>query len=422
MFKLDKVVSMFSWQNKEKAAEGSTGVVETSEAASATRVHSPKEDAPVLGQINVSDFEQMLTRVEVAKKVAEVRELHAGINRNRVRRLLRIIGLVALGAALFSVLSSAGTEEKPPIDKISIGTAFPVVGALPGATKKGHIAVLKISDGIDGTLHGAPVASNTPLYLATALATAEADPDLAGVILEIDSPGGSAAASEQGSRAVKAARERLAKRKVKVIAYTSLGAYSGGYFIAMGVGQGNFFADPGASVANIGVIISMYNTAGLGEMFGVTENIIKTGPLKSTGSKWEKLTPEQRAMLQESVDDSFESFLTAVSEGRGIDFAVLMRESQLSVGRTNGGWFSAKRALEKKLIDGIIPVEDLYKTQASTMPDRERFNAVEFVEYRARPSTLEKLTKKAGQTVGVFLENVSSEMTHRNAPIRAERE
>ena len=211
-------------------------------------------------------------------------------------------------------------------------------------------------------------------------------------------------------------------KKIKMISYTSLGAFSGGYYIAVAVGHGNFFADPGAMVANIGVIMSMLNTAGLGEMFGVTENIVKTGPLKSTGSQWEKLTPEQRTMLQESVDDGFMLFLRAVSHGRQIDMETLRRESQLPVGRTNGAWFSAKRALEKKLIDGIIPVEELYKKQAASMPDPQQFNGVEFVEYQARIGPLEKLSKGAGKASGIFWRNMFSEMTHRDAPMRSERE
>ncbi|MEK7118186.1 MAG: S49 family peptidase, partial [Patescibacteria group bacterium] len=356
-----------------------------------------------------------------AKKTVEVREHHAGVNRNRARRLIRAIGIAVFGAFLISLFSSGSTKEKFPIDKISIGTAVPVVGALPNATRVGHIAVIKIDGGIAGTLHGAPVASNTPLYLETAFAAAETDPDLAGVILEIDSPGGGAAESFQSYRIVKAARERLSGRGILTIAYTSLGAYSGGYYIAMAVGKGNFFADPGAGVASIGVIMSMFNTAGLGERFGVTENIVKTGPLKSTGAQWEKLSQEQRKMLQESVNDTFDLFLTAVAEGRGLDFAVLVRESQLPEGRTNGGVFSAKRALEKELIDGIIPVEMLYRTAASAVPDPERFNRVEFVEYRARPGVVEQLTMSVGRASGIFLKTMFSEMTNTNAPMRSER-
>lgn len=408
----EKVVAIFPWPKKK-----------TLEESEEVTVPAPKEDAPALGQITVSAFEQMLTRVETAKKVAEIREHHAGINRNRVRRLFRALGIAIAVTLLFSLIPSKSTRERLLIDKVPIaGTTFPVLAALPNTASKGHIAVIKVSGVIGGTLHGEPIAANTPLYLENAFAAAEKDPDLAGVILEIDSPGGGSAASEQSYRIVKAARERLAKRKIRVIAYTSLGAFSGGYYIAMGVGHGNFFADPSAMVANVGVIMSMLNTAGLGEMFGVTENIVKTGPLKSTGSQWEKLTPEQRTMLQESVDDSFKFFLEAVSESRHISMTTLVRESQLPVGRTNGAWFSAKRALEKKLIDGIVPVERLYGEAAVVIPDHERFDSVEFVEYRARLGALEQLTKGMGRISGVFLRKMFSEITHHDAPMRSERE
>ncbi len=417
----DRVVDILSWR-KKKSPEGGSALTEAEKSVS---VPPPSPSVPVsaLGQMSVSEFEQALTRIEVAKKIAEVREQHAGVNRNRVKRLFRAIGLTAVVAAAFAFFSPGDTKEKLPIDKVAATSAvFPVIGALPGASKTGHIAIIKISGGIGGTLHGPSVASNTPLYLETALRTAEEDPELAGVIIEIDSPGGGVSASEQSYRIVKAAKERLAKRKVKLIAYTSVGAYSGGYYIAMGAGRGNFYADPGASVANIGVIMTMLNTSALGEKFGITETIVKSGPLKSTGSQWEKLTPDQRTMLQESIDDSFKLFLEAVSESRGIDMSTLVRESQLPVGRTNGAWFSARRALDKKLIDGIIPVEDLYKLQASALPDQQKFKEVEFVDYRARLGVFEQLTMETGRMSGVFMRNLFSEMTHRDQPARSERE
>ncbi|MDO8520943.1 MAG: S49 family peptidase [bacterium] len=412
-----KVVNILPWIGKKNtdAAVNSVNEGTASDASTAATAGGTHR----LTDMSVDEFERALMRIEVAK----IREQHVGINRNRGRRLLRAVGVVAAGAFLLSFFFAGDPDGKPPIDKTPIvGVSFPVIGALPGATRTGHIAAIKLSGGIDGTLHGEPLASNTPLYLQTAFAVAEADPDLAGVILEIDSPGGGVSASEQSYRIVKAAKARLEKRKIKVIAYTSLGAYSGGYYIAMGVGHGNFFADPGASVANIGVIMSMYNTAVLGELLGITENIVKTGPIKSTGAQWEKLTPEQRAMLQESVDDSFKLFLGAVSESRDIDLSTLVRESQLPVGRTNGAWFSARRALEKKLIDGIVPVEDLYKAQASALPDRGQFKNVEFVEFQPRLSTFEKLTSGTGKAVGAFLRYMTSEMNHRDAPLRSERE
>jgi protease-4 len=419
-----KVISLLPWLKKDEPQGEPHSALPGAEPASpevtVAPAPAPEKDNTMLGQMNVSEFEQLLTRVEVAKKVAEVRETHMGINRNRVQRLVRALVLLAVGITAALLFPTNGKRDEITIDKRSAGPALPIAGAAAGASAAGHIAVIKIGE-IDGDFSGPAVATNTPLFIATALAAAEADPDLAGVVLEINSPGGGVSPSAQSYRIVKAARERLAKRNIKMVAYTSAGAYSGGYWIAMGVGKGNFFADPATSVANIGVIIHLFNTAGIGEAFGVTENIIKTGPQKSAGSQWEKLTPDQRAMFQTSVDDSFEMFLEAVAEGRRLDIATLRQESQLPVGVGNGQWFSAKRALAKDLIDGIINVEDRYKHQATMLVDPRRFKNVEFVNYQAHAGILEAATKNAAQLTGSFLREFTGEMTRRDAPVRAEK-
>ncbi|MEK7118661.1 MAG: hypothetical protein AAB869_03545, partial [Patescibacteria group bacterium] len=98
------VVDMLPW-SKRKTPTVSTNASETSEtveAIPAAIAYTRKEDAPVLGQITVSEFEQILTRVEVAKKTVEVREHHAGGNRNRARRRIRAIGIAVFGAFLIS--------------------------------------------------------------------------------------------------------------------------------------------------------------------------------------------------------------------------------------------------------------------------------------------------------------------------------
>lgn len=421
--KMSVVVSLLPWVGKKKTSppeptdetEGALPVAHEAEV-SPSETHTQR-----LGDMSLVEFEAMQCRIAVAKKIAEVRAEHAGINRNRVKRLSRFFVLALLGAFLVHFSPLGTPKVKLPIDKIMLGATIPVAALAGGKERVGHIAILKVSGDIGGSLHGEPDVANTPLYLATALAAAEADPDLAAVIIEIDSPGGSSASSAQGYRIVKAARERLEKRHVRVVAYTAQGAYSGGYYIAMGVGHGNFFADPLADVANIGTIVALFNTAGVGELVGITENIVSTGPLKSTGHQWEKMTLPQRAMVQESVNDSFMEFLAAVSEARQIDMQTLMQESQLPVGRTNGAWFSAKRAVPKGLLDGVIPVELFYGQVVGMLSNRAQWSSIGLVEYRAHTSALDEATKKTGRASGVFLEHMLSAITHRDAPMRSER-
>jgi hypothetical protein len=192
--KMADVVSMLPWVGK-KQTPSSEPADETVRAVSAVadtaEVSAPKLGVQRISEISFQEFEAMQCRIEVAKTTAAVREEYAGINRNRIRRLLRIITLAILGAFLVQFSPLGTPKVKLPIDKVTLGAAIPVAAFAGGKERVGHIAVLKVSGGIDGSLHGEPDVGNTPLYLATALAAAEADPDLAAVIIEIDSPGGS---------------------------------------------------------------------------------------------------------------------------------------------------------------------------------------------------------------------------------------
>lgn len=373
----------------------------------------------------VEDDDLPIMTVRGATIFAE--RLIASYERKRRTRAVTTLAVVGIATAflvgIFFSSPNTNTPARVSLDEKVLATGLPVLGALPTAKEDGHIVVIRLSGVIDGAVSEDPSPGNTPLFLLEAFAQAEKDPKLAGIILEINSPGGSATASEKGYQVVREARERLLRRNIRLIAHTETGAYSGGYFIAMGVGKGNFFADSGASVANIGVIMKWFNTAELGRFIGVKENIFKTGELKSTGSQWEELSKDQRAMVETNLADTFETFMVAVHEGRGIPIETLRKEAKQGSGRTNGGWFSARRAKELDLIDGIIPAEVNFKTPATEMlPDKKRFRSVGVVAYTPARGFFEALSGKAGTITGQFLQHVNAVLTDRHAPLRMERE
>ena len=136
------------------------------------------------------------------------------------------------------------------------------------------------------------------------------DPTVAAVVLYINSPGGSAAASQELYDEVLALR----KKDKKVYAYISDVGASGAYYIACGADK--IYASPGSLVGSIGVIMTFTNVEGLFGKIGLTTKTIKTGTFKDIGSPYRAMTPEEEKLLGATLGDVYQQFLDAVVEGR----------------------------------------------------------------------------------------------------------
>lgn len=169
---------------------------------------------------------------------------------------------------------------------------------------------------------------------------AAADPEVAAIMLAIDSPGGTVSGT-----ADLAAEVLAAKKQKPVWAYIEdLGA-SAAYWVASQADQ-VFANDATALVGSIGTLAVVYDLSGAAEAEGVKTLVFGTGPLKGAGVPGAPVTDEQQSYFRGLVDDSQKSFDAAVRKGRGLS------EKALAEVRT-GGVFGASEALRFKLIDGI---------------------------------------------------------------------
>lgn len=170
------------------------------------------------------------------------------------------------------------------------------------------------------------------------------DPNVSGILLDIDSPGGTVAGTADLAAEVKSAR----RRKPVWAHIDDLGA-SAAYWVASQADQ-VFANDKTALVGSIGTLMTVYDFSAQAEKEGVKALVFATGPLKGAGSPGTQIDESQRAYFQKLVDGSQASFDAAVRSGRG------MNASQLASVRT-GGVFSASEALDLKLIDGIRSID-----------------------------------------------------------------
>ena len=166
------------------------------------------------------------------------------------------------------------------------------------------------------------------------------------ILLNIDSPGGGVAASQEIYTEIKRLRE---KKDKTIVAYFSSTGASGAYYIACAANK--IVANPGTIVGSIGVIAEWVNYADLLEWAKLKEIVFKTGEFKDTGSPARALTDNERKYFQGLIDDMYVQFVEAVSSGRKLE---LQEVRSMADGRV----FTGRDARERKLIDEIGNFQD----------------------------------------------------------------
>lgn len=166
---------------------------------------------------------------------------------------------------------------------------------------------------------------------------------ISALLLDVDSPGGSATASESLYVAVK----QVAASKPVVVWIRGTGA-SGAYFAACGATR--ILSFPGAVVGSIGVISVRPVAVEALRRLGTEVLVTKTGPFKDLGAPWREPSDEDRAKERELVDAVFRRFTSAVGSARGFDDRALARVC------TGEVWLGT-RAQELGLVDAVA--EDL---------------------------------------------------------------
>ncbi len=138
------------------------------------------------------------------------------------------------------------------------------------------------------------------------------DPNIHGIVLRINSPGGAIGPAQEIYAAVKKIKE-----KKPVIASMGGIAASGALYAALSATK--IFCQPGTLTGSIGVIMQMPNVRKMTDFVGFEMTTIKSGALKDAGNLFREMTEGEKNYLQETVDTAFEQFLSAVVEGRKLD-------------------------------------------------------------------------------------------------------
>jgi protease-4 len=187
-----------------------------------------------------------------------------------------------------------------------------------------------------------------------------------GVILSIDSPGGTTA----GGEAIFDAVRKLAAEK-PVVAQVGTLAASAGYMIASA--SDHIVARKSSIVGSIGVLVQFPDVTGLMDKIGVKLEEVKSSPLKAEPTPFNPTTEEERAMLRTMIMDSYDWFVGLIDERRPLSRAEVLVLADGSV-------WTGRQALENKLVDALGGEEEAKAWLATKGVDAK----LEVIEWKPR--------------------------------------
>ena len=220
--------------------------------------------------------------------------------------------------------SGYGTYGPPPSGGGSGGKIALVVGAVVllailGACAIGLVVAVSMGDvahtrgdsialiHLTGAISGG--GSANPETLISQIESAEDDSNVKAILLRIDSPGGTVAASQEIATAV-------ARAEKPVVASIGDAGASGAYMIASQCDE--IVASPTSSVGSIGVVMEVPNLEGLLGKAGVEVVVITKGELKDIGSPFRDMTPEERKLIDGQMTIAYNEFISLVAKGRDL--------------------------------------------------------------------------------------------------------
>ena len=211
------------------------------------------------------------------------------------------------------------------------------------------------------------------------------DDSIIAVVLRVDSPGGGVAVSQEIYDAV----VELRKTK-KVVASMGSIAASGGLLVACAADK--IVANPGTITGSISAIMHFANFEELLKKVGVKSSVVKSGQYKDIGSPVREMTPEEKVIVQELVDDIYNQFVDVIVKERK-----LPREKVIAI--ADGRVFSGRKAKELGLVDSLGDMTSAAKLASNLAGKDGKYDLV-------YPS------KKRTSVFDYFLEGAASQLSN----------
>jgi protease-4 len=218
------------------------------------------------------------------------------------------------------------------------------------------------------------------------------DASVKAVVLRIESPGGGVSASQELYEEI----GRTAKKKPVVVSMGSVAA-SGGYYIAAAAQK--IYANPGTITGSIGVILQFTNLEDLFKKIGFRMEVVKSGAYKDVGNPGREMTPEERAYLQEMIDNVHQQFVRDVARGRRMQVEEVQEVA-------DGRIFTGEQAKELGLVDELGNLQDAINAAAEMAaiegepkviyPEKKKRSVLDYLFDRIRENLVNHLREYVG--------------------------
>jgi protease-4 len=248
------------------------------------------------------------------------------------------------------VVKNYGKKKEEELDIFTLYRKLLFGPGRPSSSRAPKVAIIYASGAImtgkggSGLLGGEVVGSET---MAKAIRQAENDKTVKAIVLRVDSPGGSALASDL-------IWKELKRCKKPVIASMSDVAASGGYYISMGAKK--VYAEPSTITGSIGVVGGKMALAGLYHKVGIRTEVISRGAHSGILSTTDPFTPSERETFKGLMKDTYDQFLDRVLDNRRKAGQKMTREQleKLAGGRI----YTGRQAKAVGLVDELGTLED----------------------------------------------------------------
>lgn len=194
--------------------------------------------------------------------------------------------------------------------------------------------------------------------------------DVKGIIIKLNSPGGTVAAVQRLYNEILKLKKTYAK---PIVCYVPELCASGGYYVAAACDR--IICAEGSVVGSIGVLLQVGNISALLKKIGVNVEVIKSSKYKDIGSMFRDMLPEERQVLENLVNAAFEQFIDAIIKGRGMSREQVMKFA-------DGKIYIANEAVKLQMVDKIGD-EDTAVEEVKTLAGIK--GEVEVIKERVRP-------------------------------------